>query len=466
MRTRRSSTGRTRARFAPALAATAVAGLAAATLSACGGAASAGADGDVQLTYWMWDSSQMPAYRQCAADFEAANPGITINMEQYGWDDYWTQITASMVAENAPDVFVNHTSQFGKYASLGQLLDVEPFVQRDHFDLSVFGDGLAGQWVSESGNGRYGIPKDWDTEAVFYNKDMLAEAGYTADDLWNLQWNPTDGGTWEQFLAHMTVDVNGVRGDEDGFDKDHVAVYGIGYNEAGSGYGQVQWSPFALSNGKWRWTDKNPWGRTFNYDDPDFQETIGWWRSLIEKGYMPSLAVASSGIGTLESLSSGAYATLIEGSWQVANIASTSKVPVDVAPTPIGPDGQRASVMNGLADSVFVGTKHPEEAWKWVSYMGTAQCQDIVGRAGVVFPAITTSTDLAVAAFENLGFDAHAFSVHLEDGTAVTSPVVDRWAQVDAVMKPAMSAVIAFQADLSSLSAANDQVNELMARKR
>ncbi|WP_341728423.1 sugar ABC transporter substrate-binding protein [Brooklawnia sp.] len=440
------------------------AALATTGLTACGSDSSA--DG-VTLRYWMWDSAQMPGYRQCATDFEAQNPGVHIQLDQYGWADYWTQLTASMVAENAPDVFVNHTSRFGTYASLGQLLDMDPYAESDGYDLTQFEDGLAGQWVSQGGEQRYGLPKDWDTEALFYNTEMLAEAGYTADDVWSLEWNPDDGGTYEKFLAHMTIDKNGVRGDEPGFDKTRIAVYGTGYNEAGSGYGQVQWSPYALSNGEWRWTDTNPWGTVFNYDDPNFQTSIGWWRSLIDKGYMPSLAIASSGVGSLESLKSGAYATLIEGSWNMAGVATTTGVgQFNVIPTPIGPDGNRASVQNGLADSIWIGTEHPDEAWAWVSYMGTSACQNIIADQAVVFPAIASSSDRAAEAFKKLGYNADAFSVHITDGTAVTSPVVDRWAQVDSIMDPAMSAVLAFQADPASLTDANSRVNEMMARDR
>ena len=29
----------------------------------------------------------------------------------------------------------------------------------------------------------------------------IKEAGYTPEDLWNLEWNPEDGGTYEEFLA-------------------------------------------------------------------------------------------------------------------------------------------------------------------------------------------------------------------------------------------------------------------------
>lgn len=434
-------------------------------LAACSSDTPAHTDAAVTLRYWLWDSSQLPGYRQCAENFQEENPDIFISLEQYGWDDYWTQLTASMVAENAPDVFTNHTSRFGKYGSLDQILDVSGYIEADGYDLDQFEDGLVDQWVSESGTAQLGIPKDWDTVGLFYNEDMIKEAGYSPEDLWELEWNPEDGGTYEEFLAAMTIDKNGVHGNEEGFDKNNVATYGIGYNEAGSGYGQVQWSPYALSN-DWEYADQNPWGRVFNYDDENFQEAIAWWKSLIDKGYMPKLSIASSGIGTLESFGAGAYATLIEGSWNMSNVAAKAAVPVDVAPTPIGPSGDRASVMNGLADSIWVGTEHPDEAWKWVSYMGSTECQDIIASEAVVFPAISSSTEKAIPAFGELGFDAAAFSIHLEDGTGVTSPVVDRWAQLDSIMNPAMSAVIDGQADVSTLTNANEQVNNMMARDR
>ena len=41
-----------------------------------------------QVRYMLWDSLQLPAYRQCAADFAKKNPGITVRITQSGWDDY------------------------------------------------------------------------------------------------------------------------------------------------------------------------------------------------------------------------------------------------------------------------------------------------------------------------------------------------------------------------------------------
>ncbi len=440
---------------ATAVALTGLAGV----LAACGTAQGATEGGPVTLTYWMWDSSQLPGYQACATQFEAENPDILVNIEQYGWGDYWTQLTARMVAENAPDVFVDHTQQFGKFIEYDQLLDLQPLAEADGVPLDIYQDGLVDLWQGPE-TGLFGLPKDWDTEGLFYNEDMLAEAGYPAEDLDSLEWNPTDGGTFEQFLARMTVDENGVRGDEEGFDADDVAVYGMGYGEAGAGYGQVQWSAFALSNG-WTYADSNPWPTSFNYGDPAFIESIAWYRSLVEKGYMPPFAVATSGIGATDALATGAYATLVEGSWNSRNLIEREGVDLQVAPTPIGPTGQRASVLNGLGDSIWAGTPNPEEAWAWVKYLATPECQDRVAQEARVFPAIAEASETAIAAFNEIGVNAEAFSVHLEEGTTVPSPVVDRWAQLTTIMQPAMDSVMSFGAEPDSLVAAGERVNEL-----
>ena len=44
-----------------------------------------------------------------------------------------------------------------------------------------YAEGLADLWVAEDGK-RYGLPKDWDTVALFYNKKMAADAGITEEE--------------------------------------------------------------------------------------------------------------------------------------------------------------------------------------------------------------------------------------------------------------------------------------------
>ena len=56
-------------------------------------------------------------------------------------------------------------------------------------DESAFQEGLIDLWKGEDGH-QYGCPKDWDTVAVFYNRDMLTQAGLTEADLAGWSWNP------------------------------------------------------------------------------------------------------------------------------------------------------------------------------------------------------------------------------------------------------------------------------------
>ena len=433
-------------------------------LAACGngsgstGSSSAGGD----ITYWLWDSNQLPAYQSCAQSFQQANSGIKVNIQQYGWADYWNKLTTSLVAGNAPDVFTDHLNYYPEFVSKKQILPLDDMVAKDSVKTDVYAKGLADLWVAQDGK-RYGLPKDFDTIALFYNKKMVQDAGVTADQLSSLTWNPTDGGTYEKLIAHLTVDASGKRGDEPGFDKNHVKTYGLGLDDnQGAGVGQQMWSMYALSTG-WNYTDKNPWGAHFNYDDPRFQQTIGWWRGLIQKGYMPSLAIARSGTSVNDGFGAGKYALNTNGSWMIGTYFGYQGIQAGVAPIPVGPDGKRASVFNGLADSIYAGTKHKDAAWKWVKFLASPACQDIVGNKGVVFPAIPEATDLAVKTFQGKGVDVTAFTDRVKNGETFLYPITQHASEIAAIMGPAMDAVLSFKADPGSLTDANKQVNALFS---
>ena len=145
---------------------------------------------------------------------------------------------------------------------------------------------------------------------------MLKDAGITKEQLDNATWNPKDGGTFEQIAAKLSVDKNGKRGDEPGFDPANVKTYGLALDAGGFTYGQTTWAGFARSLG-FQLLNKNPWGTKYNYDDPRFIQTIAWWRHMIEKGYMPSVAQART-LGALAAVQAGSAAMNIDGDWTVS----------------------------------------------------------------------------------------------------------------------------------------------------
>jgi multiple sugar transport system substrate-binding protein len=238
-----------------------------------------------------------------------------------------------------------------------------------------------------------------------------------------------------------------------------VAVYGLGLESSGSGQGQTQWSYLTATTG-WTHTDKNPWGTKFNYDDPKFQKTIAWWAGLADKGYMPRLET-TVGASMSDNFGAGKSAINTSGDWMIGQYTGYKGVQTGIAPTPTGPDGKRATMFNGLADSIWAGTKKPEAAIKWVEYLASTECQDVVASKAVVFPAITSSSDKAAEAFKAKGVDVTPFSQQVKDGTTFLYPIADKAAKVEGIMKPAMDAVLAGKKPASSLSQANEQVNAL-----
>ena len=400
--------------------------------------------------------------------FAQANPGLQVHISQVGWNEYWSKLTAGFIADTAPDVFTDHLSKFAQYVDLKVLRPLDDLGPTADISDGDYQQGLAELWKGKDGK-RYGAPKDWDTIAMFYDAAALRAAGVDPATLKDLTWNPRDGGTFEKVIAHLTIDVNGKRGDEPGFDKNRVKTHGFSAEgSGGAGWGQTQWSAFTGSAG-WQVTDKNPWGTHFNLDQPAFQDTLTWYFGLVRKGYMPTYAEigGANAIGTDKQIQSGIAAMGLSGSWMISTFsnltdAAGKKLEIGIAPTPIGPTGKRASMFNGLADSVTKFSKQPDNAAKWVKFMSGEQCQNIIGESGVVFPARPAGTELAIAFNKTKrNLDVTPFTDQVKNGTTFLFPVTNNAADVVALMNPRMDAVYIGSAPVSSLTTLNDQLNKL-----
>ncbi|PVE14186.1 ABC transporter substrate-binding protein, partial [Streptomyces scopuliridis RB72] len=429
----------------------------------CGGQGSSSASSSSRtVTYWLWDANQLPGYQACAKAFEERNPGVKVEITQLGWENYWTKLTASMIAGTEPDVFTDHITKFAQFVDLDVLAPLDELPATAGIKDSDYQAGLAASWKGQDGH-RYGAPKDWDTIAMFYNKKMTDSAGISADTLNSLAWNPQDGGTFEKAIARLTVDSKGRRGDEPGFDKNDVKIYGLATNDAGEADGQTQWSAFTGSAG-WKYTDQKAWGRHYNYDQKSFQSTIDWYFGLAEKGYLAPFKNFSQSNGPEVQVGSGSAAIALHGSWMAKTFYGMKGLDAGTALTPVGPSGKRATMMNGLADSLTKRAADKPAAQKWVAYLASDACQTTVGKQGVVFPATEAGTAAAIAAYEKDGIDVTAFTKPVADGTTFPFPITDYAADVAALMKPAMQDVYANGRPVGSLTTTNRQINLILSQ--
>lgn len=425
--------------------------LAAAALT-CVGSAHA-----VEVKYLLWDAMQLPAYKQCAADFEKKNPGTTIKISQSGWDDYWTTISTGFVSGTAPDVFTNHLAKYPEFAKNDQLVDLAPLIQRDKVDAGAYAPGLFDIWGRDGK--QYGLPKDWDTIGFVVNMEMAKKAGVSLADLQGMTWNPKDGGSFEQIVRKLSVDAAGNNASNPSFDKKKVSVYGYQTPRGAAGMmGQTEWSHFAESNG-FKFQDK-PWDPKFYYDDPKLVETIAYLAGLPGKGLSASFENTKS-LGSDAMFVGKKVAIVPQGSWMITYFKNNAKFENAWVPLPTGPTGTRATMFNGLADSIWAGSKVKADAWKWVKYLGSAECQSVVADTGVVFPAIKGQAERAMEVQKSKGVDSSAFLTMAKSKTFLM-PIADGGSEIEEIMKSALEGVLIGKADAATaLKAANAKVNQL-----
>jgi multiple sugar transport system substrate-binding protein len=386
--------------------------LAAMILAACGGGSSSGSgssNGVVNLTYALWDQNEQVGYQQSINQFMQAHPNIKVTIEQTPWGQYWQKLGTEFAAGNAPDVFWDHLAYFPQFVQEGQLMDLTPLIKQSNIDMSQYYPQLVNEWTYKGEI--YGLPKDWDTITVIYNKNMFQKAGLPAPT--NMTWNPTDGGTFLQIAQKLTIDQNGKHPTDPGFDPKHVVQYGyMSQDNAQEGY----WNFIAENGGTF--LDKQ-FGQNFEFNQPQAVQALQFLVDLANKYHVaPPTTVTSSYSQFFEQ---GKVAMVTLGSWELSALAQQTSFPWGVVELPAGPQGIQ-SVFNGLTDAIYVKTPHPKEAWELEQWLGSAQSEHIMGSGGYVWPGIKSEDQSFIDYWKQKGIDVTAFLTEAQ-GTTVTFPI-------------------------------------------
>jgi multiple sugar transport system substrate-binding protein len=276
--------------------------------------------------------------------------------------------------------------------------------------------------------------------------------------LQSMTWNPRDGGSFEQIIKKLTVDTHGANALDPKFDKAKVAMYGYQNASDGDMSGQTQWSFFAVSDG-FRFQDK-PWAAPYYYDDPKLAATLNWMAGLPRQGVSASFEDAKA-LGVDAMFVARRVAIVTEGSWMLNYFRQNAHFNTAWVPLPVGPSGTRATMFNGLGDSIWAGSKVKEQAWKWVKYLGSSDCQSVVAARGVVFPAIKGMAEKAVEAQKAKGTDSSAFLTMAKSKTFLP-PIGDNGAQVNEVITNAVASVLIGKTGAAdAMKTANAKANQL-----
>lgn len=399
------------------LARAAIAATALVTLSGCAGwgFSTGGSGSAVTLTYALWDPHEQIGYQASINQFEKLHPDIKVNIENVPYNSYEQKITAEFITGGAPDLFWVNTPWLGTFVKDGILTNIAPLIKASNIDLSQYYPQLV---ALHSRNGAiYGLPKDWDTIALYYNKNYFKKIGLQVPS--KLSWSAGGTGSFVNFLKQATTDTSGHNALSPQFNPGKVATYALGVsNDPQSGWGNY----VAEVGGK---IIPYPYATVTSVTTPAFQQGMSFLTGTLTSEHVIVPGSASgpnaNGNNLLTLFTQGKVAMWEAGDWNTTTVKGTVGFPVGVAMLPIGPDG-RVSVFNGLIDGLNSHTTHPKQAWELEQWLGSAQSQRILGAGGYIWPAIKSLDPLFQQYWAKQGIDMSAFLTEAH-GKVVNFPV-------------------------------------------
>ncbi len=336
----------------------------------------------VKLTFGIWDTYQKPGMEALAAAYTKINPNVSIEVQVTNWDEYWTKLEAAASGGDLPDLFWMHTNEFVKYASNGMLVDVTNLFQGvADAGYDKFPAGLVAN-VTYDGK-IYGVPKDWDTIGLAYNKELFDKAGLKyPDDTW----------TWDTLVeAAKTI-------------KEKTGIYGFAapYDDQQGFLNTVyQAGGFTVKNG------------VAGYDQAGTKQGLQYWIDLQKKyNFSPTQeSFADTDAGTL--FQSGQVAMQFLGSWNITPYMDNKDIAgkFDIAilpkcPNPVSGEG-RASIYNGLAYATSTKGKNTAATLEFMKFLGTKDANVIHGQSGAAIPAYIGTSETWLTKFPQINLKAY-----------------------------------------------------------
>jgi multiple sugar transport system substrate-binding protein len=337
--------------------------IAALLLSACGGQATQAPGAPVELTFMMWGApEELAVWNQIVADFQAQHPNITVKVEVSDWEAYWEKLKTMLAASTPPDLFAMDAPLYLDYQSRGVLKNLQPYLDQNPDLLKdVYPQTLEAYKLAD---GYYGLPRDFQTIVLFYNKDMFdaAQVAY-----------PTADWTYEDLRSaakKLTLDTN-----SDG----KIEQYGF--------YSDLWDMELIWSEALWAYGGdilSADHTQTLIGEPPARQAWQVFYDMMFTDKSMPDTTTAAQFGG--DPFQAGAAAMTTIGHWAVPGYnAVTFKW--DVAPMPKGPAGAATSV-NSAGFVLAQGSKHPDEAFEFIKFVLSPAGQTRLTELGFAIPVL------------------------------------------------------------------------------
>ncbi len=309
---------------------------------------------EVRLSGWTASPEEENLLRSLLYECSVQRPDILVKYEPIP-SDYWAKIKTMIGSGTEPDFYYMDIFQFPFFAEEGVLQPLDEYMAEAGVSRDEFLDTLINAFTW---NGKtYGIPKDFNTLALFYNKDLFDQAG--------LEY-PTNDWTWEDLkAAAQTIK-----------EKTGVAGFSVPADPG-------RFPIFVFQNGGKIMTDD--FSDTL-LDSPEVIEAAEFYTGARAEGW--AIIPQDVGVGWQgEAFGKGDVAMVLEGGWMVPYLsAQFPDRNYGAVHPPAGPKGEGNLVFT-VAYSISVNSKNPQAAFDAIACITSEENQLKVLESGFALPS-------------------------------------------------------------------------------
>ena len=330
------------------------------------------------LTYYAdFDPAPLAAFEAAIAEFEAANPDIDVELQNFDHEGYKTAIRNFLTAD-APDLANWYAgNRMAPFVNSGQFQDVS-----DVWDENNLHETLASAAASMTIDGKqWGVPYTYYQWGIYYNKTAYEQAGVEVPE------------TWEEFIANcekfkaagidcVTTGTKALWPAAGIFDYLDLRTNGYDFH-------------MDLTAGKVAWTDDR------------IKATFAEWAKLVEPGYITANHAALDWQDAASLLIQGKAANYVMGNFAVAVFKDGGMTDdtLGFMPFPtINPDVPRAEEAPTDTIHIPAGAKNVDDAKKFLAFIATADVQTKLNEALGQLP-INSGSKVGDDPFLQAGFE-------------------------------------------------------------
>jgi multiple sugar transport system substrate-binding protein len=314
----------------------------------------------VTLTMAGWGGTSEPQFKRILAEFERTHPNIKVQYSVITGNDYWTKLQLGFATGTGYDVFWMHPKNAYMYMPQGVLLDLQPYMDADKFNLGAYDEKFKIPFRYKGD--MYAIPSFYNDIVAFYNKKILKDAGV---DFPKANW------TWDDFLAlgkKLTKRDNG-----------KATLYGLGSDIAGETF----LYDFILQNGGKIYSDDKT---KCVIDSPANRETFQWLLDLIYKQQVFPTPSDLAETNSRSMFQGNMIAIEVDGSWMLKAYADALGIDnLGIAELPM--HKVKGSVVNNNGYAAMAKTKHPKEAWELLKFLAGQYSSQVISELYIPCPS-------------------------------------------------------------------------------